>query len=85
MSINRGSAAGDQRVTATQRGLVERLGGRGGLAILAYLPALALFASLLSYTCYQYFFWTLLNRVPKCLTQFAVGPVVQSITFGWRD
>ena len=45
-SINRGSAAGDQRVTAAQRGLVEQLGGRCCLAILAYLPAIAIFASL---------------------------------------
>ena len=40
-SINRGSAAGDQRVTATQRGLVERLGGK----VLSCIPALAIFAS----------------------------------------
>ena len=79
-SINRGSAAGDQRVTATQRGLVEQLGGRCCLAILAYLPAIAIFVSLLS--CTASFG---LNWVPKCLTQYAVGPAVQSITFGWRD
>ena len=80
MSINRGSAAGDQRVTATQRGLVERLGGRCCLAILAYLPAIAIFASILS--CTASFG---LNRVLNFLTLYVVGLVVQSITFGWRD
>ena len=32
VSINRGSAAGDQRVTATQRGLVGDWGNLGGVA-----------------------------------------------------